>query len=438
MVPTPDDYLTRRRVLGGAGVGAFGLAGIFTPTAWLPNRVAGFRMKFVSTPGVRWYPPVTERHFESSHDALASKVHRAEREWKGLEAPNSDSVSDSDAFYLNRRSLEEAKEYLHETDGGSATRDDLFSLTRGAAAAGRAVGAARIIRDDTDPEEVVEQGKSIHEGVLQVADDIDYRVGDPEVGLAHLYAVERYLGLAALNSYVNGTYIGGRRSVNDIEGRKYETHAIVTTWSSHFEARQFRHDAAQYYESYTNSRPGETTSVEGRLRRARSSFDGVIEENRQSYEKREELIGSLTDGGFARVRFRLWQFTHGDLNPYDDDGWLRDLLTKQTVVAARNALKLRAYETALDELSIREGDSIEMALVLKTKRRAANAARAALNDDGAGPFTHVLLQEVGNLFMDADVAFDASKPRDRAEAYADYLLALGHCQHRDYVRGKFV
>jgi hypothetical protein len=430
MGPSSDDYLTRRRFLGGVGLGSLGVAGLLTPSRWLPNSVVGLRMQLVSTPDVQWYPPVTNGHFESSRRELMSKVERAEGAWKGLEAPEEDS------FYLTRGSLDEAKEYLHDAKGASATRDNLFSLMRGAASAGRAVGAARVIREETDPEALVEQGRSIHEKILETANGIDYRVGDPSIGLAHLYASERYLGLAALNSYVEGTYLGGRRSADDIEEREYETHTIVTTWSSHFEARQYHHDGAQYYQSYAASRPSETTSVESRLQRVRSSFDTEIAEDRQSFDRRDEIADSLPEGAYRRVRFRLWQFTHGDMRDYRNEGWLRNLLARQTVTAARNVLKLRAYRTALDELTIKQGDSVEMPLVLKAKRRAADAARIAL--DGTGPFTRVLLKEVADLFMDAKVGFDSSNQRDQAEAYADYLLVLGYCRHVDAVRKKFL
>lgn len=427
MVPDLGPRLTRRRLLGCSGLGVLGVAGAFTPASWLPDPLVAFRLRLSHDPTVRWRPPVTDDHVAASRRVFESNYRQAERAWDGLDVSNrsSDSLAD-------RSWLESARRCHERTKHAPTTRDTLFDFLFGSQKAGSAVGAARVIRGEADAEGLQRRGKEIQQRVVDTADDIAYRVADPEMGLAHLYAVERYLGLASLSSYANGTFTGGRRATDT-----FDDWTIVETWGSHFAAEQHLADAKQYLRTYRDRRESNPKSIADEISAARTAFRGEIDSKRQSFEQRDQMLESLPDGPYGTVRYRLWQFTYGDLNPSWDAGWLRGLTLRQTVTAARNVVKARAYPTALDELVIGEGDAVDMATLARAKRRAVAATRDVLG--GSGPFTRVLLKDAGNLLEDARIGLNdsgGSGRRERAEAYADYLLVAGYCRHLADVRSQ--
>ncbi len=427
MAPDFGPHLTRRRLLGCSGLGALGLAGMSTPASWLPDPLVDLRLRLSRDPTVRWRPPVTDDHVAASRRVFESNYQKAERAWDGLDASNTSSDSLADRSWLTS-----ARQYHKRAKHAPATRDTLFDFLLGSQSAGSAVGSARVLRGETDAEALQRRGKAIQKDIADVAADIEYRVADPETGLAHLYAVERHLGLASLESYADGTFTGGRRSADT-----FDDTTIVETWGSHFQAKQELTNGKQYLRTYRDRRDSKTRFAADGIDTARTAFRGEVDSKRQSSEQRDRMFESLPDGQYRTVRLRLWQFTHGDLDPSWDAGWLRGLSLRQTVTAARNVLKVRAYSTVLDELGIGTGDAVDMGLVARARRRAIAETRQSL--DGAGPFSHVLLADVGKLLEDARLGLgDSSESgrRERAQAYADYLLADGYCRHFADVRNQ--
>jgi hypothetical protein len=426
--------LSRRRVLGGVGAaGVLGVAGALgLPASSLPDSVVRYRLGLVPVPPFEWHPPVSEAHLAEGVSHLRDAVSRAERAWESIDRS---SLSEQADVYPVQ--LDSARRHLRAAEGASPSRDSLFDVLNGIGDAGSAIGGARVVRDRTDPESVVRRGREIRRRIADAREAISSRVRTPATDLAHLHAAERQLVFAGLNSYAEGTYAGGVRPASAFDDR-----AVVWTWEAHFEARQYRRNALRY--AKTSPEPdqaGGGLGMDKQIRDALADFDEEIRSFRESEGAHDARLDQYPDGPYRTVRRRLWRYTH-DLEPHPDEGPWSGLTLYRAVEAARNVLKLRAYDTALDELAIAEGDAVSVEAVAEAKRRAARRARAVEPALADAPFARTVLAPVGRMFesgrLDAGIVGRSDRDRELADAYASYLVAGAELEHARSVLDRFL
>ncbi len=426
--------LSRRRVLGGVGfAGALGVAGALgLPASSLPDPVVRYRLGLVSAPPFEWHPPVTEAHLDEGVSHLRDAVTRAERAWEPIDRS---SLSEQADVYPVQ--LDSARRHLREAAGKAPSRDRLFDVLNGLGDAGSAIGGARVVRDRTDPEALVSRGRAIRRQIADAREGISYRVSDPVTDLAHLHAAERQLVLAGLNSYAEGTYAGDVRPASAFDDR-----AVARTWEAHFEARQYRRNALRYAKTTSEpDRAADGRAMADRVRDALAAFEEEIRSSRESRDGGDAHLDQYPDGPYRTVRTRLWRHTH-DIEPHPDEGPWTGLTLYRAVEAARNVLKLRAYDTALDELAVAEGGEVSVETVAEAKRRAARRARAVEPALADAPFVRVVLAHVGRMFengsFDSGIPGRSDRERALADAYVSYLVAGAELEHARPVLDRFL
>ncbi|AFK20536.1 transcriptional initiation protein Tat [Haloferax mediterranei ATCC 33500] len=427
----PDDdetssLLSRRQLLGLLGGGSAAVAGVswFAPT-WLPDPVTDTLTTLYPDPSSNyvWRPPVSDDHADEAVAALEDAVELANELRSRIDL---DSVeNDNLRVHLNRSPsgghLESAK------SGTRSNRERLHSTISGLLFTGQAIGAAKVVLDEADPEAVVERGRKLRRTTDDIADSIsEYRVSDAGRDLGYLYAIERRLMFARLESHQGGIFTGGTADADE-----YDAHDIASTWGSHLQAKQYIRTARHYRDQYQSNLGSQPTSHRSRIQNALDDFLAEIEEYPTRGEMRtnvEEELGDDDRTPHGVAKFELYSLCYDNDFRVFENSLDRDLLVLRVVATGDALLKRRAHDFALSELDVEQGDTdYDSGRSFRAKRRAMRQFRTT-KDEYDSNFAGVVANEAASFIRGGDVGLemgDGPAWRDRVKSSVYSLIAEG-------------
>ncbi|RDI72915.1 transcriptional initiation protein Tat [Halopelagius longus] len=435
----PDTDFTRRRLLVGAGATAGAAllgAGVFAPE-WLPNALTDpLVVHYPEPPNHLWRQSVTDDHADEAVSALESAVARAEE----LRSRVDDSELSDDMRH--RLGHDPSGGWIDDARSESDNWTRLFNATYGLQFAGEAIGYARVALGEEDPGALVERGRRFRTAAEEIRDSVgDYLVSDPGRDLAALYAVERNLSFAKLNSHRDGVYTGG-----EADASEYSDHSVASTWGAHLQAEQYLRNARHFRERYREALGDDARSSADELETALNSLRSDVEEFPTRREMRGRLetddLGQSTPYGV--VRWKLTTYCFDDDFRFDADGVRADHTVERAVRLARALLARRAHGYALDELSVTPDDAdYDAGRTLTAKRDAMRTFRRVRRTRDS-PFESVLAEAAASRIRAGDVGLDSAfrdgdRPawRPRVEASVSFLVGEGEMRELGGVADRF-
>lgn len=428
----PDISLSRRALLGGAGVtlggGLIG-TGLFAPT-WLPDPVTDTLLGIYPNPPARvWHPEISDTHADRAVTFLDETVVRANALQKRVDM---NSLPDNIEFYLD--TSDPSGGWLESARSNSSPEKRLSYATGGLQFAGEVIGAANVALERADPKVLVKRGNRLRTAADTVRDSFsEYRVANPARDLAYLFVTERELASVRVNSHRSGIYTGGIASAEE-----YSDHAIVRTWGSQLRAKQSLRTARYYRDHYRATQGGGARPYESSLNDALTALTAAVSEFPTREEMRttvEEEFDSSHETPYGAARWTLLMLCYDNYFRFGfDTGGTRPGHTVQHVVAVAQALLARrAHEFALSELDVSPDDTdYDSGRAFRAKRRAVRTFRSVRSESDSS-FAGVLAQDAVNLIRSGEVGVgswghgngDTPAWHDRVEAATYYLVATG-------------
>lgn len=420
--------ITRRRAIAGTGTAFLGGAGIVSlPARYYPAPVIDWLVGQRSKPNLDWRPPISQALFTESYDVLRDRLDRATTLWSQVDTDDELSPA-AQGGKLAFQGIESTVESL-----GTVTPSwEMWSeLSRAHLEVGEAIGGALVALDDADPQTVVDRGETLRSQIASLREQTEYRIDDAGVDLGWLYWIERSLALGKLRTHRNGLYIGETTPASE-----YEDHDIVRTMSNQAGAREQLRLARQWHRAYTD-RLDEPSDVTDKLEELRTEYADEVNRLRVSREQLQQSLDDMERGVYRHARARLASLTVQDLD--STDGYTSDgLLVRQTIREARNVLKLRAYQSALDAFALSPGESVDPLLLYRAERRATNRLKA-VHDRVSAPLATGMLRDAAGRVRNAHIGLDndGRQKSARAEAYAAYLSGEHQLRHAPAVLEPF-
>lgn len=409
--------VTRRRVLAGSTVCGVGAGVGLAPKTWYPDWVVDRMIGYRSLPDTDTQPAAPTGLLTEGLERLEPYLDRAEDRWDDIDA-ESDELPD--AAWDGRMHLESGRDGYERLQGADADREAISTLKRIYGDVGYAIGAARVVDDDADPEALVERGERLRSEIADVDAQVVYR-GNPVADAVIPYWIERTLSFARYDTHRNGIWTGGVAPSNE-----YTDHDVPRTWQGHLEAEGRLLDARYTARAFADRVDGEE-SFESGLESLTERFTDEVDRTRQDPEDWKAAIEPFSEGPYRHARVRLWEFTHGDLDqvPFQEG---RDVF--RAIRHARNVLRIRAYSDAVAQLAFEEGEAPDPALCYRAEKRAAKRARS-LTDEYDTPLFRLLVDDAVQLLRVGDVGLTRSgqADRQRADTYAYYLAGDAQLRH---------
>lgn len=403
--------------------GTIGVGGLL-PASLLPDTLAMWRTLLRTIPSHTAQPSVTNSHVVAARKDLQASINRAQQTW--------DRVSDKErarsnlpAFGDPDRNIASARDYL--TNAEQATGwDAIVDIRLGVMHAGRAIGGARLALDKATGEHLASQTRKIQQAIANTHQRITYTVGDPQVDLARLYWVERWLGRAKLNSYRNGTFVGQDKPIT-----KYDPEDIINTWGTHLQARRQRADAARHYEEFHSTLDERDIPGRDLTAHVRDVDDQILTNARERMlspeesERRQETISALPAGPYRAIRSIALSYIQ-NTNPATPNGLYAGLPLYRAIRNAESLLKGRAFEALESDIPLdADADRVPAALLDRTKARGLTLLRERLRAAVDRPLLSVLIEEGRRLIQAGDNELGRdSVDNPRARAYTNYRLAV--------------
>ncbi|UVE50042.1 transcriptional initiation protein Tat [Haloferax larsenii] len=426
--PSPSDdppsLLSRRQLLGLLGGGSAAVAGVswFAPS-WLPDPVTDTLTTLYPDPSSNyvWRPPVSDDHADEAVATLEEAVEQANELRSRIDV---DSVHEDLKFYLR---ADPAGGHLESAKSDHNNRDKLHHATTGIQYTGESIGAAKVVLDETDSQAVVQRGRDLRHATDDVADSIsEYRVSDAGRDLGYLYAIERRLMFARLNSHRSGIFAGGAADADE-----YDAHDIADTWGSHLQAKQHIRTARHFREQYQSNLGNNPASHRSRIQSSLDDFRAEIEEYPTRGEMRTTVEAELDDEDrtpYGVARWELFMLCFDNDFRVFENSLDRDLLVLRVVDTGRALLERRAYDFALSELDVEPGDTdYDSSRSFRAKRRAMRQFRTT-KDEYDSNFAGVVASEAASLIRGGDVGLemgDGPMWRERVDSSVYSLVAEG-------------
>ncbi|WP_058828245.1 hypothetical protein [Haloferax sp. Q22] len=441
--PPADDpsSISRRQLLGlVGGAGAVGGIGWFRPT-WLPDPITDWLTTLYPNPPANvWRPEVSDAHADEAVARLERTVEQAQRLKERVDL---DSVPRELEFSLDHG--DPSGGWLESAKSVSDAYERLRYATVGLSFAGEAVGAAKFVLDEADPERLTERGRTIQSSAEAVLDSVgDYEVSDPSRDLAHLYFVERELAFARFESRYRKRFAGETTTASD----DFTGGAVADAYASYLQAEQRLANARYYRDRYREGLDDETRSYANALDAALTTLTEAIATFPAANEMRDRIsderdLGQQTPYGAARWELLTICFDSDYRLNYGPDGHRHGHTVQQVVESATALLDRRGHEFALDELGVSPGDTgHDSGRTFRAKRSAVRRFRS-VRETYDSPFAGVLAQEAANLIHAGEVGIelaDGTFPmwRTRVEATTYYLVAEGEMRTLGEVYGTVI
>ena len=419
-----SSLLSRRQLLGLLGGGSAAVAGVswFAPS-WLPDPVTDTLTTLYPDPSSNyvWRPPVSDDHAD---EAVAELERAVEKATELRSRIDSDSVDEDLEFFLRS---DPAGGHLESAKRDRNNRDKLHHATTGLQYTGESIGAAKVVLDENDPEAVVQRGDEIRDAADDIADSIsEYRVSDAGRDLGYLYAVERRLMFARLESHQGGVFTGGTADADE-----YDAHDIADTWGSHLQAEQYIRTARHYRDQYQSNLGSNPTSHRSRIQNALDDFLVEIEEYPTRGEMRTTVEEELDDNDrtpYGVARWELYMLCFDNDFRMFENSLDRDLLALRVVDTGDALLKRRAHDFVLAELDVEPGDTdYDSGQSFRAKRRAMRQFRTT-KDEYDSNVAAVVSNEAASLIRGGDVGLemgDGPAWRERVDSAVYSLVAEG-------------
>lgn len=418
--------LSRRQLFGLLGGGSAAFAGVswFAPT-WLPDPVTDTLTTLYPDPSSNyvWRPPVSDDHANEAVAELERAVELANELRSRIDL---DSVeNDNLRVYLNHSPsgghLESAK------SASRSNRERLHSTISGLQFTGQAIGAAKVVLDETNPEAVVERGDELRQAADDIADSIsEYRVSDAGRDLGFLYAIEQQLMFARLESHQSGIFAGGT-----VDASEYDAHDIASTWGSHLQAEQRIRTARHFRDQYQSNLGSDPSSHRGRIEAALDDFLAGIEQyptRREIRTKVEDELGDDERTPYSVARWEVYMLCYDNDFRVSENSLDRDLLALRVVDTGDALLKRRAHNFALSELDVEPGDSdYDSGRTFRAKRRAMRQFRKTRKQYDSN-LAGAVASEAASLIRGGDVGLemgDGPAWRERVNSAVYSLVSEG-------------
>lgn len=417
---------SRRRFLAGTAtlVGSAALAGCTTAYGALPDRVVHARTRRRSVPEIPPAVEATEDHLEE----LADEIERYAE--KGLDAWDRMERLERRVGH-HRSGLERAAEFVADLPSKPATADTAQSA-RGhlwLAAGAYAYAAARNGEFDRDPTDGVDEGL---DEAASLRDAFTYETGDPKTFLAYGSLVESELrGARSLLS---------RRRDAELDSVSGTTNSAEEVGNIHRDVQQNRmrvRSAASYREVLRERDPlGDATPFRESMADSRDRFAERIE---RLNDEREEWIDRTGEFDGERLSVHSALYSRSHLGRGEAVFWEVDRLVDAgyevdgTVELATRWLVLDATDGERNRIEDAGEDTLDATAIDAAKRDAVDRLEAVLAGD-PDPLTLFLADEARWRLSYADSSIerrssdDEDWEWDRANAYAQYLLAKGVCE----------
>ncbi|MFB6169856.1 MAG: hypothetical protein ABEJ06_01805 [Haloarculaceae archaeon] len=417
MDPTPS----RRQLLAGGAALSAGLVGgvAVAPAKWLPGPVARERAELRPVPELDVNPPVSTAHADAGRAALQDVIGRAER---AVERVPADATPPG--IVEPAQSLDSARDYA--TDAEGATWEALGQVRLGATAAGRAIGAARVMTGEASGQALAARARDIQSRIEAVRDGVDYEVGSASAGLARLYWVERLLALGYLNSYRDGTYAG-----QDDPTTEYDDRDVVSTWASHHAARRYVDDATWLARDY---RVGldETTALRDHVEtaeRALRSDARACTPDAEEFDRVQTDLDAMEPGPYRTFRGQVFAARQNADVRRPRGPWAGVALYR-AVENAETVLTCRGCDYAREQGTLDPGESVSGTTLATAKREGLRLLARHRRAGADRPLLAVLLREPRRLLWAGDLELKRRGRHDvdhpAARAYATYLRAVGY------------
>ncbi|ELZ99351.1 hypothetical protein [Haloferax sulfurifontis] len=439
----PDDRssLSRRQLLGlVGGAGAVGGIGWFRPT-WLPDPITDWLTTVYPNPPAHvWRPAVSDAHADEAVARLERTVERAQTLKERVDV---DSVPRELEFSLDHG--DPSGGWLESARSASDAHERLRYATVGLSFAGEAVGAAKFVLDEADPERLADRGRAIQSSAEAVLDSVgDYAVSDPSRDLAYLYFVERDLAFARFESRYRKRFDGETTTAGD----DFTGGAVADAHATYLQAEQRLANARYYRDRYRAGLGDEARSYADALDSALTTLTESIATFPTASEVRDRLSDEhdsdrQTPYGAARWELLSICFDSDYRLNYGPEGHRHGHTVQRVVEAAVALLGRRGREFALDELGVSPGDTgYDSGRTFRAKRRAVRRFRS-VRDEYDSPFAGVLAQDAANLIHAGEVAIefaDGTFPmwRNRVDATTYYLVGESEMRELGEVYGTIV
>ncbi|MFC7199749.1 hypothetical protein [Halospeciosus flavus] len=369
-------------------------------------------------------PSVTDSHVVAARKDLQASIDRAQQTWDRVSDKETAS-SNLPAFGDPGRNITSAQDYLTNAERATGW-DAIVDIRLGMMHAGRAIGGARLALDKATGEQLADQAREIQQAIANTRQRITYTVGDPQVDLARLYWVERWLGRAKLNSYRNGTFVG-----QDTPITKYDPEDTINTWGTHLQARRQRADAARHYKELRATL--DERSIPGRdlTAHVRDVDDQILADTRdrmlspQESERSQETIRALPAGPHRTIRSIVLSYIQ-NTNLATPNGLYAGLPLYRTVRNAESLLKGRAFDALENDIPLdADADRVPAAILDRTKARGLTLLRERIRTAVDRPLLSLLIEEGHRLIQSGDTELGRdSVDNPRARAYTNYRLAV--------------
>ncbi|ELZ82998.1 hypothetical protein C453_13361 [Haloferax elongans ATCC BAA-1513] len=368
-----------------------------------------------------WRPPVSDNHADEAVAELEEAVKQANELRSRIDI---DSVHEDLKFYLR---ADPAGGHLQSAKSDRNNRDKLHHATTGIQYTGKSIGAAKVVLDEADPEAVVQRGRDLRQSADDIANSIsEYRVSDAGRDLAYLYAIERRLMFARLESHQGGIFTGGTADADE-----YDAHDIAGTWGSHLQAKQYIRTARHYRDQYQSNLGSQPASHRSRIRNALDDFLAEIEKYPTRGEMRTTVEEELDDDDrspYGVARWELYMLCFDNDFRVFENSLDRDLLALRAVGTGDAFLKRRAYDFVLSELDVDPDDTgYDSSRSFRAKRRAMRQFRTT-TDEYDSNFAGVVASEAASLIRGGDVGLemgDGPLWRERVDSSVYSLVAEG-------------
>ncbi|SIR64905.1 hypothetical protein SAMN05421858_3114 [Haladaptatus litoreus] len=435
----PDISVTRRTLLAGSGValgGSLVSTGLLAP-AWLPDSVTDIALElYPEPPGHLWRPEISAEHADEAVELLEETVAQAKTLQERIDV---NTLPEDLAFHLDNS--DPSGGWLESARDESNPRERLFAATYGMQFAGEVIGYAKVVLDEVEPEALVDRGMQLRKETDAVLDSFaDYAVSNPARDFAYLYATERQLSFARLNSHRSGIHAGGVASAND-----YSDRDVASTWGSHIQAKQYLRNARYYRDLYREGLSSDASSSMAVLNDAVTTLTNAINEFPRRDEMRTKIEDELeltheTPYGAARWELFALCYDNDFRFGFDADGYRTGHTVVRLVEVARALLARKAHAFTLSELDVSPDDSeYDSGHAFREKRRAVRTFRSVRNKYDS-PFAGVLAQTASDRIRAGDIGVgdyedDIPGWRERVEATTYYLVGTGQMRELGDVLG---
>ncbi|WP_440991686.1 hypothetical protein [Haloarchaeobius baliensis] len=428
--------LTRRRLIGGlAGLGMLGTGvtvglGMRDPTA-LPDQVTDYASRQYPTPPEvtsHWRPTVTEEHAAFAVDLLTETTSRAESLW---------SEFDSERRFVGDGGwLDDAESALRNGDHHEA----LWQATYGLQFAGEDLGRARWETGRGDLQALATRGTELQERAARVAEALEpYRVSDPATDLAWYLEIEQEAILAEQLADLRG-FADATNGVDDEDGPA--TAGVdarsVGELTANLLQSEVHIESAERFQRHLERRLGDDAApYSERLQAATEAFRTSLADTptREAALARQGLGDSEQDDlyAFAHRRLARWCIPSGVPSPWTVDVD-RELRVTTAVAFSTGVAKARAYERAVDELVLEQGQTgFDSGHLITAKRRARSVYQSVIGEDPPPLLTRQASRAIEDLQVaevDGSGDGDWSLGHERVQAYC-YAL-IGRLKLQEY------